>query len=105
MRVMTCPELRIVETLAEGIVVEHPYSTAQHALATPIAQLLELHGGVAAVTALALGQQVQRGADAEGREDVRRDLQAQIAPDLPGFFVARQINLAAHDHADELVAR
>ena len=42
MRVMTCPELRIVETLAEGIVVEHPYSTAQHALATPIAQLLEL---------------------------------------------------------------
>src|SRR5258708_19744469 len=59
----------------------------------------------AAVPTLALGEQVQGGANAERREDMRRDLEPELAPDLPSFLVARKVDLAAHDHGDELVGR
>jgi hypothetical protein len=52
-----------------------------------------------------LGKLIKDRRDAEGREDVRRDLQVELAPDRPGLRVGRcpQIDLAAHDHVDELV--
>ena len=53
------------------------------------------------------GEIVQDRADPERREDVRRNLETELAPDLPGLRVGRfpQVDLAAHDHVDELVAR
>src|SRR6266581_4164118 len=36
---------------------------------------------------------------------MRRNLEPELAPDVPGLLVARKVDLAAHDHADELVAR
>ena len=36
---------------------------------------------------------------------MRRNLQAELAPDRPGLRVGRQVDLAAHDHGDELVGR
>jgi hypothetical protein len=43
----------------------------------------------------------------ERREDVRRNRQTELAPDRPGLRVGRrpEIDLAAHDHSDELVCR
>lgn len=39
--------------------------------------------------ALALGEIVQDRADAERREDVRRNLETELAPDVPGLRVSR----------------
>ncbi len=58
-----------------------------------------------AVAALALGEQVQGRADTERREDVRRNLKTELAPDQPGLLVMRKVYLAAHDHGHELVGR
>src|SRR5437764_3639904 len=57
--------------------------------------------------ALAHGELVQDRAYPEGREDVGRNLQAELAPDRPGLRVGRrpEIDFAAHDHGDELVRR
>src|ERR1700681_4805894 len=57
--------------------------------------------------ALALGEQVQDGSDPKRREDVSRNLETERSPDLPGLCVGRsaKVDLAAHDHGDELVAR
>ena len=53
------------------------------------------------------GEVVEDRADAERRQDVRRDLEAELAADRPGLAVGRlpEIDLAAHDHVDEFVAR
>src|SRR2546429_273249 len=53
------------------------------------------------------GERIENRTDAEGRKNVRRDLQAELAPYPPrvvGALIA-EINLAAHDHVDELIAR
>jgi hypothetical protein len=66
------------------------------------------HGDVGAGRAAgALGELVEDRANAERRENVRRDLQMQLAPDRPGLGVGfgPEIDLAAHDHVDELVLR
>src|SRR6266700_1276266 len=57
--------------------------------------------------ALALGQLVQDRANPEWGQDVRRDLEAELAPDGPGLLICLRpkVDLAAHDHGDELVAR
>src|SRR5256884_4323519 len=41
------------------------------------------------------------------REDVRRNLETELAPDLPRLCVGQfaQVDLAAHDHVDELIIR
>src|SRR5262245_27652075 len=66
-------------------------------------------GGITSRTdaPLVLGECVQDGSDAEGREDVRRYLEAELAPDCPGRLVVLRpkVGLAAHDHGDELVGR
>src|SRR6516162_7248335 len=56
---------------------------------------------------LAHGELVQDRAYLEWREDVRRYLQTELAPDRPGLRVDRrpEIDLAAHDHRTELVGR
>jgi len=36
---------------------------------------------------------------------MRRNLEPELAPDLPGLLVVRKVDLAAHDHGDELVGR
>ena len=59
----------------------------------------------AAVAALAFGKQIQGRADTERGEDVRGNLQTELTPDNPGLLVARKVDLAAHDHRDELVGR
>src|SRR5205807_3737213 len=59
----------------------------------------------AAVAPLALGEQVQGRANAERRQDVCRNLEAELAPDLPSLLVGGKVDLATHDHGDELVAR
>src|SRR5262249_42875269 len=43
----------------------------------------------------------------ERRENVRRNLQTELAPDRPGLRVDRRpkVDLAPHDHSDELVGR
>ena len=53
------------------------------------------------------GEVVEDRADAERREDVCRDLKSELAPDRPCLGIGRlaEIDLAAHDHGDELVAR
>ncbi len=56
---------------------------------------------------LALGELVQDRANPERRQDVRRDLEFELAPDRPGLLVdlRPEIDLAAHDHGDELIGR
>ena len=46
------------------------------------------------------GKIVEDRADAERRQDVRRDLKSELAPDRPCLGVGRlaEIDLAAHDH-------
>ena len=53
------------------------------------------------------GEVVQDRADAERRQDVRRDLDVELATDPPGLAVGRlpEIDLAAHDEADERIGR
>ena len=53
------------------------------------------------------GEVVENRPDAEGRQDVRRDLQTELASDLPRLRVGRlaEVHLATHDHVDQLVAR
>ena len=53
------------------------------------------------------GEVVQDRTHAERRKDVRRDLQPELAPDRPCLGVGRfaKVDLAAHDHGGELVAR
>ena len=60
-----------------------------------------------AVAARSSGELVKNRPDAERREDMRRDLQAELAPDGPGLVGRRvaEVDLAAHDHVHELVAR
>ena len=57
--------------------------------------------------ALAHGELVQDRTYPERREDVRRNLQTELASDRPGLRVDRrpEVDLAAHDHRDELVGR
>jgi hypothetical protein len=57
--------------------------------------------------ALAHSELVQDRTDAERGEDVRRNLQTELAPDRPGLRVGRrpEVDLTAHDHRDELVGR
>ena len=42
---------------------------------------------------------------AESADDMQGDRQAELAADFPRLLIARQIDLAAHEHADELVGR
>src|SRR6202041_1913638 len=60
-----------------------------------------------AVAARSGGERVQNRADAERRENMRRDLQTKLPPDGPGLVggCVAEIDLAAHDHVDEAVAR
>src|SRR4030095_1818557 len=53
------------------------------------------------------GELVERRTDAERREDVRGDLEIELAPERPRRVGGRiaEIDLAAHDHRDELVGR
>ena len=53
------------------------------------------------------GEEVQDRGDAEWREDVRRDLQAELSPEGPGLCVGRcpKVDLTAHDHMAKLVSR
>ena len=46
------------------------------------------------------GERIHDRADAERREDVRRDLQTELTPDGPGLLGGRipKVDLAAHDH-------
>src|SRR5450755_3114705 len=62
---------------------------------------------VRADAAEALGQLVQDRSYPEWRQDVRRDLEAKLAPDRPGLLIDRspEVDFAAHDHGHELVAR
>src|SRR5690349_21104889 len=57
--------------------------------------------------ALTQSELVQDRPYPERREDVRRNLQTELAPDRPGLRVDRrpEVDLAAHDHRDELVGR
>src|SRR6185369_12271380 len=59
-----------------------------------------------AVAAFPGGEVVEDRPDAEGRKNMRRHLQAELATDFPGVVGAlrAEIDLAAHDHVDELVA-
>src|SRR5260370_40381390 len=59
----------------------------------------------ATVAAVALGEPVEGRAHAERGQDMRRNLETEMAPDLPGLLVARKVNFAAHDPGGELVAR
>ena len=70
-------------------------------------QVVRANTDVAVAAGLILGQQVQGRTDSKRRQDVRGNLQAEPAPDRPGLFQAdgTEIDLAAHDHVDELVAR
>jgi hypothetical protein len=56
---------------------------------------------------LADDELLEGGPDAERREDVRRDLEAEAASDFPRRLGAgvTQVHLAAHDHGDELIGR
>src|SRR5580704_11235914 len=60
-----------------------------------------------AVAARSGSERVQDRADAEWREDMRCNLQTKLPPDGPGLVGGRiaEIDLAAHDHVDEAVAR
>jgi hypothetical protein len=49
------------------------------------------------------GELVERLAHPERAHHMRRDRQVELAADLPGPLVARQVDLSAHDHGDELV--
>ncbi len=51
------------------------------------------------------GERVHGRADTERRENVRRDLETEVSTDRPGLLGRRipEIDLAAHDHMDELV--
>src|SRR6185295_14805119 len=49
------------------------------------------------------GERVERRAHAERGQDMRRNLEAELAPDLPGRLEVRQVDLTTHDHGDELV--
>ena len=55
--------------------------------------------------ALAYRELVQDRTYPERREDVRGNLQTELAPDRPGLRVDRrpEVDLAAHHHRDELV--
>ena len=50
--------------------------------------------------ARAFARTIHDRADAEWREDVRRDLETELAPDRPGLLRGRvtEIDFAAHDH-------
>ena len=50
-------------------------------------------------------QRVEGRLHSERADDMQGDRQAQFAPDLPRVLVARQIDLAAHEHAEQLVGR
>src|ERR1700675_4283475 len=54
-----------------------------------------------------LGELIQDRADPEREQGVRRDLESELAPDGPGLLVdlRPKVDLAAHDHGNELVAR
>ena len=52
---------------------------------------------------LFLDQIGERLGHAEAADDMRRDRDAKLASDGLGFVIARQIDLAAHDHGDKLV--
>src|SRR5215469_16468042 len=56
---------------------------------------------------LAHGELVQDRTYPERREDVRRNLQTELAPNRPGLRVGRgpEVDLTAHDHRDELLGR
>src|SRR5215831_7243661 len=56
---------------------------------------------IAIDAALAHSELVQDRPYPERREDVRRNLQTELASDRPG----PEVNLTAHDHCDELVGR
>ena len=60
---------------------------------------------ICAEAANALGELVKDRADAEWREDVRRNLETELPPDGPGLVGGRipKIDFAAHDHMDEPV--
>jgi hypothetical protein len=51
------------------------------------------------------GEIVKGRSHAERADDVRRNDQAELPPDRPGRPEARKVDLAAHDHGDELVVR
>src|SRR5215469_4478523 len=57
------------------------------------------------VASLAFREQVQRRADAERREYMCRNLEVEVASDVPSVLVTGQVNLAAHYHGHELVGR
>jgi hypothetical protein len=40
---------------------------------------------------------------AEGADHMERDRKAELAADLPALFMAGQVDLAAHDHGDQLI--
>ncbi len=50
-------------------------------------------------------QRVERRTQAEAADDVRGDRNLQLASDGPGGFETRDVELAAHDHRQQLVAR
>ena len=60
-----------------------------------------------AVAADSSSQLVESRPDAERRKDVRGDLEAEPPPDRPGQVgrLVVEVDLAAHDHMDQLVAR
>ena len=70
-------------------------------------QVVRADADVVVDAARACGEVVHDRANAERRQDMRRDLEVELAADRPGLGVRRvaQVDLAAHDHVDELIAR
>ena len=50
-------------------------------------------------------ERVESRLHSKGADDMQGDRQVQFAPDFPRVLVARQIDLAAHEHAEQLVGR
>jgi hypothetical protein len=50
-------------------------------------------------------QRVESRLHSERRDDMRGDRQAELPADFPRLLVARQIDLAAHEHAEQLLGR
>jgi hypothetical protein len=58
--------------------------------------LAELSGG---------RERVEGRLHSERADDMQSNRQVQLAPDSPRLLVARQIDLAAHEHAEQLIGR
>jgi hypothetical protein len=85
--------------------------TASDTPAPAVLHLLPAHVGhpghvdeqVVGAELVGRGERIEGRAHAEAADDVRHHLQPELAPEGPGRLEARQVDLAAHGHGQELV--